>query len=106
MIACNCIVQAGQISAETEASLRTFVNDFAERHFGTPAEISWMAIPEKSGFTAARPSTSSIISMRANMPVSQADRETLLRELCSVWARETGRSLDEIVGVLSDPMPN
>lgn len=106
MITCNCIVQAGQVSAETEATLRRQVNDFAERNFGAPAEINWTAIPERSGFTAAEPSTSSIISVRANAPVSPSDRETMLRELCGMWARETGRSLDEIVGVLSDPLPN
>ncbi|MEM9937249.1 MAG: hypothetical protein AAFZ91_03500 [Pseudomonadota bacterium] len=106
MIPCNCIVQAGQVSAETEAVLRANLNDFTQRSFGEPAEINWTAIPEGSGFTAAKPSTSSIISVRANAPLAQSDRADLLRELCGMWARETGRSLDEIVGVLSDPQPN
>ena len=37
MITCNCIVQAGQISAETEAALRANLSDFAQRAFGEPA---------------------------------------------------------------------
>ena len=40
MIACNCIVQAGQISPETEATLRANLSAFAERAFGEPAEIN------------------------------------------------------------------
>ncbi|MEO0981788.1 MAG: hypothetical protein AAFX03_03965 [Pseudomonadota bacterium] len=106
MIACNCVVQAGQISADAEATLRGRLNEFAQRSFGAPAEINWIAIPERSGFTAGNPSTSSVISMRANAPVSPSARETLLRELCGIWTGETGCSLDEVVGVISDPQPN
>lgn len=105
MIMCNCVVQAGQISAESEAVLRANLNEFAERSFGVPADINWIAIPERSGFTASKPSTSSVISMRANAPVARADREPLLRELCAIWTDETGCSLDEVVGVISDPLP-
>ena len=104
MIMCNCIVQAGQISAETEAALRAGLSDFTQRRFGAPAEINWLSVPENSGFTAAEPSTSSIISMLANAPVAQAEREALLRELCGIWTKETDCSLDEVVGVISDPI--
>ena len=103
MITCNCIVQAGQVSAETEAALRTNLSAFSERAFGEPAEIHWRAIPERSGFTAAKPSTSSIISMAANRPVPQAERAALLKEMCELWVAETKRTLDEVVGVISDP---
>ena len=103
MIACNCIVQAGQISPETEATLRANLSALAERAFGEAAEINWRAIPARSGFTAAKPSTSSIISMAANRAVPQAERADLLKEMCELWVRETHRSLDEVVGVISDP---
>ncbi len=104
MIACNCVVQEGQISAETEAALRANINDFTQRRFGAGAEICWVAIPERSGFTAGQPSTSSIISVRAPAPVSKADREPLLRELCEIWTTETSCTINEIVGVISDPV--
>jgi len=103
MISCTCIVQAGQVSAEVEATLRTNLSEFAERAFGEPAEINWRAIPERGGFTAAKPSTSSIISMTANKPIAQPERADLLKEMCELWVRETHRSLDEVVGVISDP---
>ncbi|MEM6557477.1 MAG: hypothetical protein AAF642_16460 [Pseudomonadota bacterium] len=104
MIACNCVVQAGQIPAETEAVLRANISAFAERQFGAPAEISWLAVPERSGFTASQPSTSAIVSMRAPNPIEKADRESMLRELCAIWTSETKCSLNEIVGVISDPV--
>ncbi|MEM1390722.1 MAG: hypothetical protein AAGG45_06540 [Pseudomonadota bacterium] len=104
MISCNCVVQAGQISAETEASLRANLDAFSKRLFGEAVDITWIAIPKNSGFTENKPSTSSVISMRANAPVPQAKRETLLRDLCAIWTGETGCTLNEVVGVISDPL--
>ncbi|MEM7459846.1 MAG: hypothetical protein AAF331_10315, partial [Pseudomonadota bacterium] len=89
---------------ETEAVLRSNLSAFAERQFGAPAEINWLAIPERSGFTAGAPSTSVVVSMRSPEPISKADREPMLRELCDIWTRETKCSLNEIVGVISDPV--
>ena len=106
MVICNCIVQEGQISAETEAALRTNLDAFAERSFGEQAEFNWVAIPKKSGFTASEPSTSSIVSMRALKPVEQTRREELLNELCAIWTNHTKCTLDEVVGVIADPQPN
>ncbi len=103
MITCNCIVQAGQVSAEAETALRSRINDFAQRHFGEAAEIGWLAVPERSGFTAGKPSTSAVISMRPNKEVSQEDRADMLHELCSIWTEETKTTLHEIVGVIPNP---
>lgn len=100
---CNCIVQEGQIPPETEAALKTGIDEFTQRAFGETAEINWVAIPKNSGFTASKPSTSSIISMRAPRPMEQFRRETLLHELCNIWTTETNCTLDEVVGVISDP---
>ncbi|MEM6625231.1 MAG: hypothetical protein AAF719_00860 [Pseudomonadota bacterium] len=105
MIICNCIVQAGQVSADMEAALRADLNDFAQRSFGAPAQINWIAIPEGSGFTAGTPSTSSVVTMRANAPLEQARRVSLLTELCDLWIKQTRCSLDEVVGVVADPQP-
>lgn len=103
MITCNCIVQEGQVSPASETTLRSNLSAFAERAFGEPADINWRVIPERSGFTASKPSTSSIISMAANRLVPQPERAALLKEMCELWVRETGRTLDEVVGVISDP---
>ncbi|NQY12579.1 MAG: hypothetical protein HRT81_01805 [Henriciella sp.] len=104
MIPCNCVVQEGQIPDDTAAALRASISEFTERAFGAPAEFSWLAVPERSGFTASAPSTSSIISLRAPRAVSLSEREPLLRELCGIWTDHTKCSLNEIVGVISDPV--
>lgn len=103
MVICSCIVQSGQISTETEAILKSELDMLAQRAFGSPANIHWITIPENSGFTAGEASASSVISMRATEPIEQARRETLLSELCEIWTRETGCSLEEVVGVIADP---
>ncbi len=103
MTTCNCIVQAGQISGETQAALRTSLDQFALARFGSPAEIGWVEIAPGSGYTATHPSTSSIVSLAANEPVEQSERIAMLTELCDLWSAKTGCSLDEIVGVINDP---
>jgi hypothetical protein len=104
MIPCNCVVQEGQIPDDTAAALRASISAFTERTFGAPAEFRWLTVPKRSGFTASAPSTSSVISLRAPRAVSPMEREPLLRELCGVWTEHTKCSLNELVGVISDPV--
>ncbi|SIO10415.1 hypothetical protein SAMN02745824_2961 [Parasphingorhabdus marina DSM 22363] len=103
MTTCNCIVQAGQISGETQAGLRSRLDAFSQASFGSPAEIGWVEIAPGSGYTATQPSTSSIVSLTADKPLEQSERIPMLRDLCDLWSAETGCSLDEIVGVINDP---
>lgn len=103
MTTCSCIVQAGQISSGTRTRIQDRLLAFADRQFGTSLEINWMEIPARSGFTANEPSTSSIVSMQSPRPITQSDREPMLRELCGIWTSETDCTLNEIVGVISDP---
>ncbi len=103
MIRCMCLVQAGQAPEAKKVPLQHLLNGFSERTFGQGADIHWVSVPERSGFTAAKPSTSSIVSMSAAEPVEQETRAALLTELCDIWMRETGCSLNEIVAVINDP---
>ena len=104
MTACTCMVQAGQISADQEATLRAETSAFAERHFGSPGEINWITVPEGSGFTAAKPSTSVIVSVGSDRPLAPSAREPLLRELEAIWREHAGRGPDEVVSVIRDPV--
>ena len=106
MTTCNCIVQAGQIAEDTESALRARLEDFAQSNFGSAAEISWLEIPAGSGYTAAQPSTSSIVSLVADKPLEQSTRVDMLEQLCALWMDQTNCSLDEIVGVINDPVPS
>ncbi|MEL7042562.1 MAG: hypothetical protein AAGL90_13635 [Pseudomonadota bacterium] len=104
MIPCICLVQAGQISEQSETVLRSKLDAFTQKTFGEGAQISWVAVSKGNGFTAAKPSSSSIVSVRPHTPVAQQKRAELLHELCGFWTAETGQSMNEIVGVIADPI--
>ena len=103
MINCTCLVQVGQHPDRCESNLTAALGGFTERAFGAPASISWITVPAGGGFTAGKPSTSSIVSMSAPEPLDQSHRAALLGELCELWMNETGCSINEIVAVISDP---
>jgi len=103
MINCTCMVQAGQISAEQEEILRAETIAFGARQFGAEPSVNWVTVPEGSGFTEGKPSTSVLVSMNADRALSLAEREPLLRELGDIWQEHASRSPDEVVTVISDP---
>lgn len=98
-----CLVQHGQISGAQEERLRAETSAFAERHFGAPAQIDWITVPEGSGFTEGEPSTSVLVTMRSDRALSPSEREPLLCELGDIWRAHAARSPDEVVTVISDP---
>lgn len=102
-ISCMCMVQESQISPETEAALKSKLTAFSDKAFGAPIEIDWIHVPKGGGFTEAKPSTSSIVSMNANKPLDQETRIALLNDICDFWMAETGCSLEEVVAVIRDP---
>ncbi len=104
MTQCTCMVQAGQISADQEAILRAETSAFAERHFGSPGEINWVTVPEGSGYTAGKLSTSVIVSVRSDRPLPPSERVPLLHELERIWATNANRTSDEVVSVITDPV--
>lgn len=103
MTQCTCMVQHGQISAAQKAELRAQTSAFAERHFGSPGEINWITVPEGSGYTAGKLSTSVIVSVRADRPLPPSERVPLLKELEQIWTTHAGRTSDEVVSVIADP---
>ncbi|MEL7198481.1 MAG: hypothetical protein AAGL10_09215 [Pseudomonadota bacterium] len=103
MTACMCVVQEGQISAESEAALRGDMTVFANQHFGYPPQFNWVVVAKGNGFTAAKPSNSVIISMRADRSLPLSEREPLLPELGDIWINRTGLTGNEVVTVITDP---
>ncbi|MEM7781225.1 MAG: hypothetical protein AAF697_12615 [Pseudomonadota bacterium] len=103
MTDCICMVQAGQISAEQETNLRAGTDAFARAHFGSPAAINWVTVPEGNGYTEGKLSTSVIVSMTSDRSLSPSQREPLLRELGQIWERGAARGPDEVVTVIRDP---
>lgn len=105
MIRCTCMIQEGQTAAGVRAELGEMLDGFARQTFGQPMSTTWVLVPPGNGFTAARASTSSIVSVTAAEPLEQEKRAGLLETLCERWMALTGCSLDEIVAVLNDPRP-
>lgn len=105
MIKTTCLVQENQISEEQESALRKEMEEFVRSSFDESAEIDWVIVPKNSGFTAGVPSTSVIVSIRSNVILERERRVLLLKELCDIWITETGLSINEVVGTITDP-PN
>ena len=103
MIICSCLVQAGQSPDLHRTEIQGLVREFTDRSFGEDAQITWTAVAQGDGYTAGEPSTSSVISIVANEPLSPPRREALLREFVALWTEATGSSVDEIVAVIADP---
>lgn len=103
MADCTCMVQEGQISAEQEAKLREVTSHFAQTHFGSKATFNWVTVPKGNGFTAAKPSTSVIVSVRAHRSLAPSQRVPLLHELEGLWRKHANRGPDEVVTVIADP---
>ncbi|MDW3099690.1 MAG: hypothetical protein R8J41_16455 [Alphaproteobacteria bacterium] len=103
MIPCVCFIQEGQIADHVQATLKAKLDAFAQDTFNQPAQQTWITVGKGDGFTEAKPSTSSIVSVHANSPLDQDKRAELLKDLCDMWVAETGCSLNEIVATINDP---
>lgn len=103
MINCSCLVQEGQSPDLHGDEMHNLITDFTSRSFGEAAQIKWTVVAKGDGFTAGKPSTSSVISIVSNESLSPIRREELLREFVGLWIDKTGSSVDEIVAVIADP---
>ena len=103
MINCMCVIQEGQTPDQMRGELHTMLEAFSNTHFNDSLQVNWLPVAEGSGFTAGEPSTSSVVSITANQKLEQSKRESLLRELVSLWTDKTGCTIDEVVAVVSDP---
>ena len=103
MINCMCVIQEGQGPDQKRGELATLLDGYAREHLGDSLQVNWLPVPAGCGFTAGKPSHSSVVSMTANEKLGQVQREQLLRELVRLWTEHTGCSIDEIVAVIADP---
>ncbi len=106
MVNCMCVVQEGQSPDQNKQEIQRVVDGFVTRSFGEAANFAWIPVAPGNGFTAGRPSTSSVVAITANESLTAERREALLRELVALWTENTGCSEDEIVAVVSDPTQN
>ena len=101
MVHVSCMIQEGQSASqkvsELEAGLSALLSDF----FGCSAEFDWMTVAEGSGFTEAKPSTSSLVSTTVPEDITQERRIEFLTAVCDMWATTTGCHVNEVVAVAS-----
>ena len=105
MIAVTVLVQQDQVQDDNQRDLIRDLERFAQRHFSDAASVNWMEVPTGSGFTAAKPSTSVVVSLQSNRALEQSEREPLIRELCELCMQHTHRTPHEVVAAIRDPMP-
>lgn len=103
MIPVMCVVQKGQITPIVEKELRSEIADYTKRAFEAEANITWIEVPEGSGFTAGEPSTTIIASLHANRDLDQKTRISLLNELCDICVAATGLTPNEVVTSVRNP---
>lgn len=94
---CVCLIQENQIPDEHIKVLESGIhNIIADYNMDTLADIKWIVIPEGDGWTAAAPSTSSVVTLYA-APISQETRIDVLNALCDLWTDTTQCSINEII---------
>ncbi len=103
MVRFLCLVQEGQTPDALREKLVENLNTFSQTSFGEQADVYWQTVSQGSGYTAAKPSTSSIVSVTAPRPLTQEERVPLLQEICEIWMNETGCSINEVVASIIDP---
>jgi len=91
------LIQEGQIAQGQQTNLEAGLDKITQTYFSDGAEIGWTHIAKGSGFTDAKPSKSSIISMNVPADTAQETRVDVLHAICDLWSAETGCHVDDVV---------
>lgn len=104
-----CMVQEGQAAARARDRLAEGLTRLAAETFGdTPddVEIRWITIKKGFGFTAGKPSTSSLIARSVPPGFDDARRAAFMADVSGLWQDVTGCAADEVVvTTLDGPLP-
>ena len=104
-----CIIQQGQAPDERRGALEEGLRRIGREFFGDDPEsieIAWTVMKDGFAWTAGEPSTSSIVIRSVPAGLAPDEREAFMREVCELWASETGCSIQEIVVTAWDgPLP-
>ena len=104
-----CMIQEGQVADRARARLAEGLKRLAAETFGQApdeVEIHWVPIRQGFGFTAGKPSTSSLIARSVPSDFGDADRSAFMSKVCDLWQEVTGCHPDEVVvTTLDGPLP-
>jgi hypothetical protein len=105
-----CMVQEGQVADRTRERLAAGLKALAAETFGQipdEVEIQWVPIRKGFGFTAGKPSTSSLIARSVPSGFGDAERTAFMSKVCDLWQEATGCHPDEVVvTTLDGPLPS
>ena len=99
------ILHEGVVDGELHATLadglrRIYAGLFSVAE--TEIDVGIDEIPSGLFFTAAKPSSSSIVAGTVPLGTSKDDRTRLLSEICDMWCDVTGCTPGEIVATAAD----
>lgn len=104
-----CILQEGQTPATLRDELAEGLRRIGRECFGDSAqgaEISWLSVDPGYGFTAGKPSTTSIVVRSVPVGFPDDEREAFMHRVCDLWTEVTGCTEHEIVvTALDGPIP-
>lgn len=102
---CLSLVQQDQIAPAVRQQLEVEIGRIAREALGghaTQIRFVWIDVARGFGYTAGKPSTSSVVGLTVPNGTDDGLRERLLRSVCEAWSRTVGCTLDEIVVNASD----
>ena len=90
----TCMVQEGQFSSEQRTALEAALKDVVKKRVGSKAmlAVAWRPVPKGSGYSAGKPSTSSLVQLSVPDGFSQASREEIMRDVNGRWCAITGQT--------------
>lgn len=104
MIPILCLVQEGNIERSVVENLKVELTQLTQSALAGEPAISWIEVKRGNGFTEAKPSTSSLVSIQSNRVLSQKERISMMEKICNFWMAETYCSINDIVATVSDPV--
>ncbi|MEM1153233.1 MAG: hypothetical protein AAGI44_03775 [Pseudomonadota bacterium] len=97
MTTCTCFIQEGLIPGSTEQRLAGGIREIVKRNsIDEDVQMTWITIPEGYGWTAGKPSTSSVVSLMTR-DLKQSLRIQVMRSLCDLWIEHTRCDINEII---------
>jgi phenylpyruvate tautomerase PptA (4-oxalocrotonate tautomerase family) len=104
-----CMVQEGQVADRSRERLADGLVRLAAETFDqapSEVEIRWVVIREGFGFTAGKPSTSSLIARSVPTGFTDEERHVFMVRVSDLWREVTGCHPDEVVvTTLDGPLP-
>lgn len=101
----KCLVH-GAIGPEARRTVELGLAQVAVDHFALPptaVTVEFTEIADGRWFTAGRPSEASMVLSSVPAGTSQAMREAVMADICSVFSTATGTRYDDIMVVAADP---